>query len=335
MTITAVVTESTQAAPVFQKVKAVLPHASSSSGRVVPIEHKEDSDPGFGAQIYGIDLNNFSDADFEFISDALHKHKLLVFKEQPEMLRPQQQYLLTSQFDPDETTGGFAHGVDPYLTTHNGLDIYGIPKRPAIPVQPQVHILGRGPLQMIYGAHSELVRSLASNPIRFSPVFQMEDFFDRYPGYSFDGSHITLNDQAGSDISRSSRNNSATELHSQRAQPTLHRSYSEQTAVQPPFTRPSMISRKSNPNRKRRSTASNLAHHTVSESSALAHEGASSTTSQQPYLVSPNLEQPHQFFTELPHHSAHRSSLSTPTDPSIQYTPPSSDFMHVDYSGLP
>lgn len=49
-------------------------------------------------------------------------------------------------FDPDETTGGFAHGVDPYLTSHNGVDIYGIPKRPAIPVQPQVHILGRGPL---------------------------------------------------------------------------------------------------------------------------------------------------------------------------------------------
>lgn len=47
-------------------------------------------------------------------------------------------------FDPDEKTGGFAHGVDPFLVSHNGVNIYGIPKRPAIPVQPQVHILGRG-----------------------------------------------------------------------------------------------------------------------------------------------------------------------------------------------
>lgn len=47
-------------------------------------------------------------------------------------------------FDQDEKTWGFAHGFDPYLTTHNGVAIHGIPKRPAIPVQPKVHILGRG-----------------------------------------------------------------------------------------------------------------------------------------------------------------------------------------------
>jgi hypothetical protein len=48
------------------------------------------------------------------------------------------------RFDPDEKTGGFAHGADPYLTSHDGVDIYGLPNRPALPVQPQVHILGRG-----------------------------------------------------------------------------------------------------------------------------------------------------------------------------------------------
>jgi hypothetical protein len=51
-----------------------------------------------------------------------------------------------TSFDPEETTGGFAHGHDPFLTSHGGVDFYGIPKRPALPVQPQVHILGRGPL---------------------------------------------------------------------------------------------------------------------------------------------------------------------------------------------
>lgn len=123
-----------------------LPHAETTNGRVVPFDHPAESKVDFGAAVYGIDLNNFTDADFEFISDALHKHKVLVFKEQPQMLEPQQQYRLTANFDPEETTGGFAHGADPFLTSHNGVNIYGIPNRPAIPVQPQVHILGRGQL---------------------------------------------------------------------------------------------------------------------------------------------------------------------------------------------
>lgn len=146
MTITSLAPVDTTDVPVIRRVKVELPHATATTGRVVPIKHAPGSKADFGALVYGIDLNNFTDADFEFISDAVHKHKLLVFKEQPEMLRPQQQYLLTSNFDPDEKTGGFAHGVDPFLTSHNGVDIHGIPKRPAIPVQPQVHILGRGPL---------------------------------------------------------------------------------------------------------------------------------------------------------------------------------------------
>ncbi|USP82229.1 hypothetical protein yc1106_09503 [Curvularia clavata] len=146
MTITAVVTEDTVQLPVLQKVKMELPHGTNTDGRIVPIEHGPQSNVDFGALVYGIDLNNFTDADFDFISDALHKHKLLVFKEQPEMLKPQQQYLLTSNFDPEEKTGGFAHGVDPFLTSYKGVNIYGIPKRPAIPVQPQVHLLGRGQL---------------------------------------------------------------------------------------------------------------------------------------------------------------------------------------------
>ncbi|KAH7085155.1 fungal-specific transcription factor domain-containing protein [Paraphoma chrysanthemicola] len=50
----------------------------------------------------------------------------------------------------------------------------------------------RDTLQTIYGCHTELVKSLASNPMRYAPVFQLEDFFDRYPGHVFDGSHVTF-----------------------------------------------------------------------------------------------------------------------------------------------
>ena len=52
----------------------------------------------------------------------------------------------------------------------------------------------RGTLQTVYGCHSQLVKSLESNPLRFSPVFQMEDFFDRYPGQVIDGAHVTFSD---------------------------------------------------------------------------------------------------------------------------------------------
>jgi hypothetical protein len=52
----------------------------------------------------------------------------------------------------------------------------------------------RDTLQVVYGSHSQLVKSLANNPIRYSPVFQMEDFFARYPGAYIDGAHVTFAD---------------------------------------------------------------------------------------------------------------------------------------------
>ncbi|GAD95508.1 hypothetical protein PVAR5_4151 [Paecilomyces variotii No. 5] len=49
-------------------------------------------------------------------------------------------------------------------------------------------------LQQIYTSHTELVRTLATSPMRFSPVFHLEDFFDRYPGLAVEGSHMRLVD---------------------------------------------------------------------------------------------------------------------------------------------
>lgn len=52
----------------------------------------------------------------------------------------------------------------------------------------------RDTLQTVYGSHSQLVKSLANSPMRYSPVFQMEDFFARYPGVYIDGAHVTFAD---------------------------------------------------------------------------------------------------------------------------------------------
>ncbi|KAI1850220.1 hypothetical protein JX266_004078 [Neoarthrinium moseri] len=60
----------------------------------------------------------------------------------------------------------------------------------------------RETLQGIYNAHAELVKSVANNPMRHSPVFHLEDFFDRYsniggPGgqcFTFDPANLSLSD---------------------------------------------------------------------------------------------------------------------------------------------
>ena len=60
----------------------------------------------------------------------------------------------------------------------------------------------RETLQGIYNAHSELVKSIAQSPMQYSPVFTLEDFFDRYsniggPGgesFSFDSANLSLAD---------------------------------------------------------------------------------------------------------------------------------------------
>ncbi|PLB54362.1 Zn(II)2Cys6 transcription factor [Aspergillus steynii IBT 23096] len=49
-------------------------------------------------------------------------------------------------------------------------------------------------LQTISAGHAELVQTLAARPVRFAPVFHLEDFFDRYPGLAVDGAHVRMVD---------------------------------------------------------------------------------------------------------------------------------------------
>ncbi|KAB8228465.1 uncharacterized protein BDW43DRAFT_303833 [Aspergillus alliaceus] len=49
-------------------------------------------------------------------------------------------------------------------------------------------------LQSISACHAELVRTLAARPVRFAPVFHLEDFLDRYPGLAVEGAHVRLVD---------------------------------------------------------------------------------------------------------------------------------------------
>jgi hypothetical protein len=94
-----------------------MPHATQKSGvRVVPLVHGKDKHGvDFGAEVYGVDLNSFSgnsdcsvvrgslltssqEEEFKVIEAALYEHKVLIFKEQPGMLHPSQQYKLTKSY---------------------------------------------------------------------------------------------------------------------------------------------------------------------------------------------------------------------------------------------
>ncbi|GAP85843.1 putative fungal specific transcription factor [Rosellinia necatrix] len=60
----------------------------------------------------------------------------------------------------------------------------------------------RETLQNVYNAHTELAKHLATNSMRYSPAFNLEDFFSRYanitgPGgepYTFDAANLSLTD---------------------------------------------------------------------------------------------------------------------------------------------
>lgn len=60
----------------------------------------------------------------------------------------------------------------------------------------------RETLQGIYNAHAELVKSMSGNPMRYTPGFHLEDFFDRYTNiggtggqsFHFDAANLSLSD---------------------------------------------------------------------------------------------------------------------------------------------
>ncbi|KAH8697281.1 fungal-specific transcription factor domain-containing protein [Talaromyces proteolyticus] len=81
-------------------------------------------------------------------------------------------------------------------------------------------------LQTIYTCHSELVRNLANSTMRFSPVFHLEDFFDRYPGIAVDSSHVRLVDKAADIGSDSASLRQSLDSHS-------HSLYTTQTMAAP------------------------------------------------------------------------------------------------------
>ncbi|KAI0881834.1 uncharacterized protein GGS22DRAFT_57417 [Annulohypoxylon maeteangense] len=111
-------------------------------------------------------------------------------------------------------TAGTVHIHGAYYNKNGGGENIGVLSSSSEFLSRELHQLGelsytwasvvpqRDTLQNIYNAHAELVKGLANNSMRYSPTFNLEDFFDRYsnisrPGgrpFTFDVASLGLSD---------------------------------------------------------------------------------------------------------------------------------------------
>ncbi|KAF2763862.1 Clavaminate synthase-like protein [Teratosphaeria nubilosa] len=92
----------------------------------------------FGAEIRGADLENLNQTGFDVIRKALYENQVLIFKGQ-QNLSPKAQYELTRLFDP--TVQAYGHGK-----TLDAKKSILHPDLKTIPHQPQVQVIGNGPV---------------------------------------------------------------------------------------------------------------------------------------------------------------------------------------------
>ncbi|KKY16032.1 putative alpha-ketoglutarate dependent xanthine dioxygenase [Diplodia seriata] len=111
-----------------------MPHSVSPS--VQPLPKAPGSDVDFGAVVTGLDLENMSDADFDFLHDALYRNSVVVVKTSPQ-LSPKAQYELTQRFDPSSSNYGHGKTLDAKRSVLH-------PDLKTIPHQPQVQVIGNG-----------------------------------------------------------------------------------------------------------------------------------------------------------------------------------------------
>jgi len=182
----------------------------------------------------------------------------------------------------------------------------------------------RETLQTIYGCHAELVKSLGSNPMRFSPVFHLEDFFDRYStlGQAFDGAHISFADVM--------------------MDPTLetytgHDLYAPRVGTGTGSEDVGLSNRKASSSRKRHGSGSaHVSSHVDNDNPIMSPVGLLNDLSQQPpqgshLLLSHDAPQQHQ---PLMNDTSLMNSFATPRIPTLSTTPfsPPYNFSNVNLS---
>lgn len=114
-----------------------------SSITVHPFTPPEGFNYDFGAELRNADLENVSDSDFDVIRRALYEHQIIMFKGQ-QNLSPRAQYELTRMFDPSVESYGHGKTLDAKRSVLH-------PDLKTIPHQPQVQVIGNGPVAEFEG----------------------------------------------------------------------------------------------------------------------------------------------------------------------------------------
>jgi xanthine dioxygenase len=117
--------------------------AVKSNITVHPVPPPRGSKIDFAAELRNADLENITEADFEVIRRALYEYQVILFKGQQD-LSPKAQYELTRLFDPEVTSYGHGKTLD---TKKSILH----PDLKTIPHQPQVQVIGNGPVEEFQG----------------------------------------------------------------------------------------------------------------------------------------------------------------------------------------
>jgi len=115
--------------------------AIQSKITVHPIAPPKGSRFDFGAELRNADLENLTESDFDIIQRALYENQVILFKGQ-QNLSPKAQYELTRLFDP--STENYGHGKRQEKSILH-------PDLKTIPHQPQVQVIGNGPVEEFEG----------------------------------------------------------------------------------------------------------------------------------------------------------------------------------------
>ncbi|GAB7343639.1 hypothetical protein MBLNU457_1633t1 [Dothideomycetes sp. NU457] len=140
---------------------------ASSNITVHKITPPSGSSFDFGAEVRGADLENISQDDFAVIRRALYENQVILFKKQ-QALSPFAQFKLTQLFDP--SAGSYGHGK----TLDKKKSILH-PDLKTIPHQPQVQVIGNGPVSSFEGLKDITLKHPHHKTFHASPISESDD----------------------------------------------------------------------------------------------------------------------------------------------------------------
>lgn len=120
----------------------------------------------FGAELRGANLEDITTDDFAIIRQALYENQVIIFKNQQD-LSPRAQYELTRLFDPEAESYGHGKSLGKKSVLHPDLK--------TIPHQPQVQVIGNGPVAEFEGLKNITLKHPHHKTFHKSPIAADDD----------------------------------------------------------------------------------------------------------------------------------------------------------------